>query len=101
MRKRPTWEKPGASAVGVRQSYRLTSLEALRAAMLAHGYTSGYQLAKASGVGVATVNHLVHGRRATASATTVGKLREVLGADSRDIFELDKSQVSVNQRHAA
>lgn len=93
MKNRPTWETGKDLGYGIRQSYRLASLNALRAAMIARGFTSGYQLAKASGIGVATVNHLVHGHRTTASPKTVRQLREVLGRDADALFVLDKSQV--------
>jgi transcriptional regulator with XRE-family HTH domain len=99
MPKKPTWEaKSAPNPDGVRQTYRLTSLAALRAVLEAHGFTSGYQLAKAAGLTPGTVNHLVHGHRQTASPRTVGKLREVLGVDARDLFVLDESQVHENAR---
>lgn len=101
MNKRPTWEAGDYGATAKRRSYRLTSLEALRATMLAHGFTSGYQLAKASGLGVATVNHLVHGHRKTASAKTVGLLREVFGRDGRDLFVPEASTVHIDRNRAA
>lgn len=94
MTKLPTWVRSAdAPALDPRTRFRLTSLEGLHAAMVAHGYTAGNQLAKASGVKVGTVNHLVHGRRTTASAETVRALREVLGRDAKDLFVLEKSTV--------
>ena len=98
MTKRPTWEtQTPESARTVRQTYRLTSLSALRAAMLANGFHSGYALAKAAGLHAGIVNHLVHGHRSSASPTTVGKLREALGRDTDDLFVLDESQVHRNR----
>lgn len=88
MAKRPTWEKPTTVASN-RTSYRLTSLEDLRAAMVARGYTSGYQLARTVGISPATVNHIVFGRRKTASPQTVHAFREALGRDVDDLFVLD------------
>lgn len=94
MTKHPTWERePKPAAVDPTIRYRLTSLDGLRAAMLAHGFTAGNQLAKASGVRVSTVNHLVHGRRSTASPEVVRAFREALGRDAADLFVLDKSTV--------
>lgn len=102
MTKHPTWERgPKLPAVDPTIRYRLTSLDGLRAAMLAHGFTAGNQLSKATGVKVSTVNHLVHGRRNTASPETVRALREVLGADARDLFVLDKSTVHADAEVAA
>lgn len=98
----PTWERPEEMPIGdTRTTYRLTSLEALRAAMVANDYMSGRSLARAAGVGVSTVNHLVHGRRNTASAATVRAIRGVLGRDARELFVLEKSTVPVDRRRAA
>ncbi|NNG20529.1 helix-turn-helix transcriptional regulator [Naumannella sp. ID2617S] len=90
MSKRPTWERPTSVAIN-RTSYRLASLDDLRAAMVARGFTSGYQLARAAGISPATVNHLVFGRRSTASPQTVRAFREVLGRDVDGLFVLDNS----------
>lgn len=100
--KKPTWarSKP-ATVADPRTRFRLTSLDKLHAAMIASGYTSGYQLALASGVHVSTVNHIVHGRRRTASAETVNRLREALTDTNNQLFVLDKSQVSEYRTPAA
>lgn len=93
--KRPTWAKtkrvikPEPDTSG----YVLRDLQGLHDAMEAHRLYSGYALAKASGVGPSTVNHLVHGHRRTASARTVGAFREVLGKDLDGVFERRKSTV--------
>lgn len=92
MPKRPTWEKPTTVASN-RTSYRLTSLDGLHAAMLARGFTAGNQLARAAGISAATVNHLVFGRRSTASPQTVSAFREVLGRDVEDLFVLEDCTV--------
>lgn len=94
MGRKPTWDHGSAAApVDSRIRYRLTSLSALRSLMLAQGITSGNQLAIRSGVKVGTINHLVHGRRTTASSDTVRKIREALGHDARGLFVLEKSTV--------
>lgn len=96
MQKQPTWvrNKPTSVTADSRVRFRLVSIDRLHAAMAARGYMSGYQLAKASGVGVSTINHLVHGHRNTASAETVRRLRECLGRGTDDLFALEKSLVS-------
>ena len=98
MAKQPTWAREAHSGLGLdtRTRFRLTSLDALRAAMLARGFTSGNQLAVASGVKVGTINHLVHGRRDTASPATVRAIREALGRDAKDLFVLEKSTIHVD-----
>ena len=102
MNKQPTWARSRPTRAGdTSAKFRLTSLDRLHAAMTANGYLSGYQLAKASGVSVSTVNHLVHNRRRTASAETVRRIREALGRSADDLFVLEKSQVRVDHGHAA
>ena len=101
MNKHPTWERRPGHDPGLR--YRLTSVDMLRAAMVANGFMSGNQLAKATNgaVKVGTINHLVHGRRNTASSKTVGAIREALGRDARDLFVPEKSTVPVDPKRAA
>ena len=102
MTKQPTWAKDRPATVADPTArFRLVSLDKLHAAMIARQFMSGYQLALASGVGVSTVNHIVHGRRKTASAKTVRGLREALGSNVDEIFVLEKSQAHVDLRHAA
>lgn len=101
MTKRPTWEAAAESTANtVRQSYRLVSLPELRAEMVSRNYLSGYALAKAAGLNPGVVNHLVHGRRSTASPRTVGALRGVFGDITDELFVLDKSQVHRNRAAA-
>lgn len=100
--KRPTWEQgTEAPAASLRQSYRLQSLDGLRSLMVARGYTSGYSLAKDAGIGVSALNHIVHGRRDTATPHTVAKLRETLGRDIDSLFVLDKSTIRMDHGRAA
>ena len=102
MTQQPTWAKNQPPTVAETTArFRLVSLDKLHAAMLARQYMSGYQLAEASGIGVSTINHLVHGRRKTASARTVRGLREALGANVDQIFVLKKSQVHADRTRTA
>lgn len=98
MTKQPTWSRNQPRSVADASArFRLVSLDKLHAAMVARQIMSGYQLSQASGIGVSTVNHIVHGRRRTASAKTVNGLREALGPNIDQIFVLDKSQVHMNR----
>lgn len=99
--KQPTWkqQKPATYAPAAR--FILRDLGKLHAVMQSRGFTSGYQLARASNVHTSTVNHLVHNHRKTASAATVRQLREVLGEQIDEIFVLEKSQVHANPAQAA
>lgn len=101
MNKKPTWARSEGRSVDPSARFHLTSLDRLHAAMTACGFLSGYQLAKASGLTASTVNHLVHGRRRTASAETVRRIREALGRSADDLFVLEKSQVSADRGRAA
>ena len=93
---KPTWKRQATRRIDSRARFRISDLGGLHSLMEARGFTSGYQLARESGLSPSTVNHIVHGRRRSASGATVRALREALGESIDRLFVLDKSTASVH-----
>lgn len=75
-------------------TYRLTSHSDLLRRMRRRGYTSGYALAQAAGLGQGTVNHLVHGRRTTCSERTATAIERALRLEPDELFKYEEYPVS-------
>lgn len=72
-----------------RVTYTLKSQALLVDQMRYRRFTTGYQLAKASGLLPGTVNHLVFGRRTTCSPETASAIEEALNVRPGTLFRAE------------